>query len=88
MRAEISGNTYIESRVAMRLKTSSTSFQPITCGTGCGVAIITKKVLLCFIDWATAVVGEADIEVTSVTLTYHGSDPIYETSAQSADGSF
>ena len=37
----------------------------------------------CFIDWATAVVGEADRELTSVTLTYHSSGPIYETSAQS-----
>ena len=37
----------------------------------------------CFIDWATAVVGEADRELTCVTLTYHSSGPIYETSAQS-----
>ena len=31
----------------------------------------------CFIDWATAVVGEADRELTCVTLTYHSSGPIY-----------
>ena len=37
----------------------------------------------CFLDWATAVVGEADSELTCVTLTYHCSGPIYETSAQS-----
>ena len=37
----------------------------------------------CFIDWATAVVGEADRELTCVTLIYHSSGPIYETSAQS-----
>ena len=34
----------------------------------------------CFIDWATAVVGEADRELTCVTLTYHSSGPIYEIS--------
>ena len=37
----------------------------------------------CSIDWATAVVGEADRELTRVTLIYHSSGPIYETSAQS-----
>ena len=37
----------------------------------------------CFMDWATAVVGEADRELTCVTLTFHSSGPIYETSAQS-----
>ena len=37
----------------------------------------------CFLDWATAVVGEADRELTCITLTYHSSGPIYETSAQS-----
>jgi len=39
----------------------------------------------CFIDWAraTALVGEADGELTCVTLTYNSSGPIYETSAQS-----
>ena len=37
----------------------------------------------CFLDWATAVVGEADRELTCVTLIYHSSGPIYETSAQS-----
>ena len=31
----------------------------------------------------TAVVGEADRELTCVTLTYHSSGPFYETSAQS-----
>ena len=36
----------------------------------------------CFLDWATAVVGEADREQTCVTLIYHSSGPIYETSAQ------
>ena len=35
------------------------------------------------VDWATAVVGEADKELTCVTLTYHSSGPIYETLAQS-----
>ena len=29
----------------------------------------------CFIDWATAVAGEDDIELTCVTFTYHGSGP-------------
>ena len=33
------------------------------------------------IDWASAVVGEADRELTWVTLTHHSSGPIYETSA-------
>ena len=37
----------------------------------------------CFLDWATAVVGEADRELTCVTLTCHSSGPIYETLAQS-----
>ena len=37
----------------------------------------------CFLEWATAVVGEADRELTCVTLTYHSSGPIYETLAQS-----
>ena len=37
----------------------------------------------CFLDWVTAVVGEADRELTCVTLIYHSSGPIYETSAQS-----
>ena len=37
----------------------------------------------CFIDWATAVAGEADRELTCVNFTYHGSGPIYETSDQS-----
>ena len=37
----------------------------------------------CFLDWATAVVGEADQELTCVTLIYHSSGPIYETSAES-----
>ena len=36
----------------------------------------------CFIDWATAAVGEADRELTCVTLTYYSRGPIYETSAQ------
>ena len=35
------------------------------------------------VDWATAVVDEADRELTCVTLIYHNSDTIYETSAQS-----
>ena len=39
----------------------------------------------CFIDWATAVVGEADIELTCVPFTYRGSGPIYETSAESME---
>ena len=34
----------------------------------------------CFLDWATAVVGEADRELTCVTLIYHSSGPIYEIS--------
>ena len=38
-----------------------------------------------FIDLATAVVGEADRELTCVTHIYHSSDPIYETSAQSTE---
>ena len=33
----------------------------------------------CTLDWATAVVGEADRERTWVTFTYHSSGPIYET---------
>ena len=37
------------------------------------------------VDWATAMVGEADRELTCVTLTYHNSGPIYETSAQSME---
>ena len=36
----------------------------------------------CFLDWATAVVGEADRELACVTLTYHSSGPSYETLAQ------
>ena len=39
----------------------------------------------CLIDWATAVVGEADRELRCVSFTYHGRDQIYETSAQSTD---
>ena len=39
----------------------------------------------CFIDWASAVAGEADIDLTDVTSTYHGSGPIYETLAQSME---
>ena len=39
----------------------------------------------CSLDWATAVVGEADRELTWVTFTYHSSGPIYETSAQSME---
>ena len=39
----------------------------------------------CFLDWATAVVGKADRELTCVTLTYHSSGPIYETLAQSTE---
>ena len=35
------------------------------------------------VDWATAVVGEAVQELTCVTLIYHSSDSIYESSAQS-----
>ena len=38
-----------------------------------------------FIDWATAVASEADIDLTDVTSTYHGSGPIYKTSAQSME---
>ena len=38
-----------------------------------------------FLDWATSVVGEADRELTCVTLTYHSSGPIYETLAQSTE---
>ena len=34
----------------------------------------------CFVDWATVVVGEADKELTCVTLTHHSSGPIYEIS--------
>ena len=37
----------------------------------------------CFLDWAIAVVGEADRELKCVTLTYHSRGPIYETLAQS-----
>ena len=37
----------------------------------------------CFLDWATAVAGEADREPTCVTLTCHSSGPMCETSAQS-----
>ena len=37
----------------------------------------------CSLDWATAQVGEADRELTCVTLTHHSSGPIYETLAQS-----
>ena len=39
----------------------------------------------CFADWATAVAGEADRELTCVTFTYRGNGPIYETSAQSME---
>ena len=39
----------------------------------------------CFADWATAVAGEADIELTCVTFTYGGNGPIYKTSAQSME---
>ena len=39
----------------------------------------------CFIDWATAVVGEADVVLTCVPFTYRGSGPIYETSAESME---
>ena len=37
----------------------------------------------CFIDWATPVAGEANRELTCLTLPYHSSGPIYDTSAQS-----
>ena len=36
----------------------------------------------CFIDWATAVIGEGDTCQLSVSFTYHSSGPIYETPAQ------
>ena len=39
----------------------------------------------CFLDWAIAVVGEADRELTCVTLTYHSSGTIYETLSQSTE---
>ena len=39
----------------------------------------------CFIDWATAVVGEGDTCQLSVSFTYHSSGPIYETLAQSTE---
>ena len=39
----------------------------------------------CSLDWATAVVGEADRELTWVTFICHSSGPIYETSAQSME---
>ena len=48
-----------------------------------GPTVEFRRLGQCFIDWATAVVGEADRELTCVILTYHSSGPIYETSAQS-----
>ena len=39
----------------------------------------------CFIDWATAVVGEGDTCQLSVSFNYHSSGPIYETLAQSTE---
>ena len=39
----------------------------------------------CFVDWATAVVGEGDTCQLSVSLPYHSSGPIYETLAQSTE---
>ena len=39
----------------------------------------------CFIDWATAAVGEGDTSQLSVSFTYHSSGPIYETLAQSME---
>ena len=40
----------------------------------------------CFIDWATAVVGEGGTCQLSVSFTYHhSSGPIYETLAQSME---
>ena len=39
----------------------------------------------CFLDWATAVVGEADRQLTWVTFTNYSSGPIWETSAQSME---
>ena len=38
----------------------------------------------CFIDWASAVVGEGDTCQLSVSFTHHSCGPIYETLAQSA----
>ena len=40
---------------------------------------------LCFIDWATAVVGEGDTCQLSDSFNYHSSGPIYETLAQSTE---
>ena len=39
----------------------------------------------CSLDWATAVVGEADRELTWVTFTCYSSGPIWESSAQSME---
>ena len=39
----------------------------------------------CFLDWATAVVGEGDACQLSVSFTYHSSGPINETLAQSTE---
>ena len=49
----------------------------------CLATVEYRKLGQCFIDWATAVVGEADRGLTCVTLIYHSSGPSYETSAQS-----
>ena len=42
----------------------------------------------CSLDWATAVVGEADRELTWVTFTYHSSVPIYGTLRYRASASY
>ena len=39
----------------------------------------------CFVDWATAVVDEADTCQLCVSFTSHSSGPNYETSAQSME---
>ena len=47
-----------------------------------GITVEFRRLGQCFLDWATAVVSEADSEMTGVTLTYH---TIYETLAQTSD---
>ena len=39
----------------------------------------------CFIDWATAVVGEGDPCQLSISFTYHSSGPIFDTMGQSTE---
>ena len=42
-----------------------------------GIHICDRAVPLNSLDWAIAVGGEADRELTCVTFTYHSSGPIY-----------